>query len=179
MDDLVSKIGAFAVAFVFSLSPKHESVANIPEQVANPIVTIEDKYDFEKKDKHCLAVMIYGEAKGESFYGKAGVAWTAINRFNSYYYNSICDVVLNPDQYHAFQSKDLVQAASIGSIPKKANKAKWEESLRVAELAYDDIIPDPTYGAKYFLNPAKIKKTPRWVFKLKRKVVIGNHHFYG
>lgn len=128
------------------------------------------------KDKHCLAVMVYGEARGESFYGKAAVAWTALNRYDTLPYNDICAVVLAKSQYVALSKPNLAYSAK--SLKPPTDSPEWRESQKVAELAYDNIIPDPTKGATHFVNPRKLKHTPKWVRTFKLTTRIDNHTFY-
>ncbi len=174
MDDLVLKIGVLAVAFALWIKPQTEIEAATP----SPIIKTA-QLELEERDKHCLAVMVYGEAESETFYGKAGVAWTALNRYDRGHYNSVCGVVLQHNQFHAFRDTSLVKAATSSSSPKNADRKEWEESVKVASLAYDGVIPDPTKGSTYFVNPKKLKGQPKWLKKLTKKVIIDNHHFYG
>lgn len=175
-DNFLLKLGVVALLTGIWLKPP--VVEKVEAEPVKPVIQ-SIQYEFEQKDKHCLAVMIYGEARSETFYGKSGVAYVALNRYQSGHYNSVCQVVVNANQFHAFANSNLRVAALNQQTPKNVNTDSWEESKKVATLAYDEVIPDPTKGATYFLNPRKIKQMPRWVHKLKRTVVIDNHHFYG
>ena len=159
-----------AVGLLFKPPERPINVTVVPAPEAR--LEIEDMYT---EDKHCLAVMIYGEARGESFYGKAAVAWVALNRYDKLPYNSVCDVVVKKHQFTSVVGK-LKQAALAGFNP--AKNAEWLESQQVAELAFDNVIPDPTKGATHFLNPAKLKALPKWAKVFEKTVVIENHHFF-
>lgn len=141
------------------------------------IVVVEHE-DFSDVEKHCLAVMVYGEAEGESFQGKLGVAYVALNRYNTGKYEDICQVVLKTQQFKAVKKERFHEAIINKSTPRLANIRAWEESKEVANLVYDVKIPDPTKGALYFLNPHKLRAFPKWAYKLKKTAVIGRHYFY-
>lgn len=143
----------------------------------------EEKEDLYEKEKQCLAAMIFGEARGESFYGKVGVAYTAINRYETGRYLTMCAVVLDTHQYTSFSVRpNLVRVAT---NPEKRpilrnylEEEAWTESKLVAELVYDDIIPDPTKGATHFLAPKKLKTLPKWARVYTKTIQIENHTFY-
>jgi N-acetylmuramoyl-L-alanine amidase len=186
MDDLVSKIGVGAIALALWLKPVTEITASYSDiqqpmaEVSQPAPTVnEAQLEAEKKDIHCLAVMIYGEARGENFYGKAGVAWVAYNRYQKLPYDSICKVIMDTSQFHALQNTRFFTAVVNQKTPQSVNIKAWKESQKVAELVYNEIIPDPTLGSLYFVNPAKLKGKVLWLRKFKRKAAIENHHFYG
>lgn len=189
IDDFVGKVGICVVAFALWIKPVTQVTASYSAAELPPIEVVkqeptinEAQLEAEAKDKHCLAVMVYGEARGENFYGKAAVAWVAMNRYQNLPYNTMCQVVLDTDQFQAFDNKNFVVDATTGRAPSRANEkdeASWQESQKVAELTYDEIIPDPTYGAQYFINPKKMKRKAIWLRKFRQKVVIENHHFYG
>jgi spore germination cell wall hydrolase CwlJ-like protein len=168
MDKLILVIGILILLLAVSVKEPAKAEAKVLQPIEN----------FDAKDQHCLAVMIYGEARGENFYGKSAVAWTAVNRLDRMPYNGICHVVLS-GHYHAFRNNDFRVAATTGKAPSKLNAMAWKESTKVAKLVYEDTIPDPTKGATHFINPKKLKYKPKWTRKLKRTVVIDNHEFYG
>jgi len=143
----------------------------------------ENTEDLFEKEKQCLAAMVFGEARGESFYGKVGVAYTAINRYETGRYLTMCAVVLDTHQYTSFSVRpNLVGVATDPDrkpkIKNKIEEEAWEESKLVAELVYDDIIPDPTKGATHFLAPKKLKKLPKWARVYTKTAQIENHTFY-
>lgn len=167
MDNFILGVGVLSLLFGFAV----KEPAKAAETVLTPVE------NFDAKDQHCLAVMIYGEARGENFYGKSAVAWTAVNRLDRMPYNGLCHVVLS-GQYHALKKHDYRVAATTGKAPRKYNTVAWEESQKVAKLVYQDTIPDPTKGATHFVNPKKLKHRPQWTRKLKKTVVIESHEFY-
>lgn len=169
-DISVALIGLFVVALAIGWKPQPAKVVVVPIPESKIQVV-----ELNAEDKHCLAVMIYGEARGESFYGKAAVAWVALNRYDNYPYSSVCEVITKTHQFTSIRGK-LRQAALTGEPPVE-NRA-WEESVKVAELAYDNVIPDPTKGATHFLNPAKLRFLPKWARKFEKTIVIEHHHFF-
>lgn len=178
----LTKASIMFIALALWIKPVTNLGADVQVYAAQPTHTIVVETANEeavRKDKHCLAVMIYGEAGIDTFYGKAGVAWTAMNRFLNYPYSSLCQVIMREEQFKAMK-KSLYRLAAVNqTAPKGASKRNWEESVRVAELVYEDIIPDPTKGAEYFVNLKKLQGYPSWLRKLRKTVSIDSHTFYG
>lgn len=178
----LTKCSIMFLALALWIKPVTNQGAEVQVYSDKPIDTIvveTANQEAERKDKHCLAVMIYGEAGVDTFYGKAGVAWTAMNRFLNYPYSSLCQVIMEEEQFKAMK-KPLYRLAVINqTAPKGALKRNWEESVRIAELVYEDIIPDPTKGAEYFVNPKRLREYPSWLRKLRKTVSIDSHNFYG
>lgn len=179
----LTKCSIVLLAFALWIKPVTNIGANIQTYPAPPtdqIVVSTVNLEAENRDKHCLAVMIYGEAGIDTFYGKAGVAWAAMNRFLKYdNYSSLCQVILEEEQFKAIKKYVYKLAIATQTAPKGASKRNWEESVRVAELVYEDIIPDPTKGAEYFVNLKKLQGYPSWLRKLRKTVSIDSHTFYG
>ncbi|MGE5583620.1 MAG: cell wall hydrolase [Bacillota bacterium] len=113
-------------------------------------------------DTDLLARLITAEAGAEPFEGKVAVAAVILNRIQDVKFPAT--VAGNIFKPHEFES------VSNGLI--------WEQPTEDAYKAAVDAVKgwDPTYGAKYFYNPAKVQG-PSWVWS--RTVVgrIGNHVF--
>jgi N-acetylmuramoyl-L-alanine amidase len=113
-------------------------------------------------DIDLLARLITAEAGGEPFQGKVAVASVIINR-------------LDDNKFPGTIAGNIFQAHQFESV---SNGLIWQQptadSYKAAKAALNGW--DPTYGSKYFFNPAKLKG-PSWVWT--RKIVnrIGNHVF--
>lgn len=178
----LTKKALILLALAFWIKPVTNIGANVqayPAPSTDQIVVNSANLEAEKRDKHCLAVMIYGEAGIDTFYGKAGVAWAAMNRFLKYEnYSSLCQVILEEEQFKAIKKSVYKFAIATQTAPRGANKRNWEESVRIADLVYNEVIPDPTKGAEYFVNPKNLQGRPVWLRKLQKTVSIDSHNFY-
>lgn len=113
-------------------------------------------------DVRLLAMTINGEARGEPYVGQVAVGSVILNRVkNPSFPNSIAGVVYQP---LAFESVDTGQIYK--SIKPDAYKA-----ARDAMNGWD-----PTGGALYFWNPAKVSGSS-WIWRLKPTFKIGRHVF--
>ena len=138
----------------------------------------------DPKEAKCLAVTIYGEARGESEWGQVAVAWTAINRAVKH---RICSVVLAPKQYSAFNNNRVLRAAAQSLIlePPQKNKidnASWKMAVQIADSVLAKQVPDPTNGAQFYLSDKlmhlKHYHYPKWSREYTMVVQIDNHKFY-
>ena len=132
----------------------------------------------------CLAVTIYGEARGESQKGKIAVAYTVLNRAVN---KSLCQVALAPKQYSIFNNNPKLRAAAVSLhlFPDQKNvidERSWKESMEVAQVVMRKYIPDPTNGATHYLAPllmtSKHYAYPKWSRQYKLVAVIEGHRFY-
>lgn len=132
----------------------------------------------------CLAVMIYGEARGESKQGMVAVGYTALNRATK---STLCKVVLAPKQYSIFNNNHALQAVALSKLDTPTLKnsidaESWESSVEVANLVASRAVSDPTHGSTHYLAPTvmnlKKYKYPRWSKEYTLVKVIDNHRFY-
>ena len=130
----------------------------IPDTEAEPMQNSRGQNDL-----YLLARLISGEARGEPFLGQAAVGAVIMNRLNSKDFpNTIAGNVYKKGEF---------ESVSNGQI--------WEEvalsALKAAEAAISGY--DPTGGALYFYNPAKIHSKDNWIWT--RQVIgkIGRHVF--
>lgn len=151
---------------------------------AELITCIREPDPVDQTQVKCLAVMIYGEARGESAEGKAAVAHSALNRAKS---KTICEVVLAPKQYSVFNNNPTLRAAALSSIIEPAQKNSidadsWAQSARIAALVLQGKIADPTRGATHYIadHVMKLKgyRYPRWSKVYTQAAVIDNHRFF-
>jgi N-acetylmuramoyl-L-alanine amidase len=114
------------------------------------------------QDVNLLARLITAEAGGEPFKGQVAVASVILNRTaDSKFPGTIAGNIFKPHQF---------ESVSNGLI--------WEQPSNQAYKAANAALKgwDPTYGAKYFFNPAKVNG-PSWVWTRNIIQRIGNHVF--
>lgn len=135
-------------------------------------------------EEKCLAVTVYGEARGESEKGQIAVAYTVLNRAKN---KSLCQVALAPKQYSIFNNNpELVAAAKSQHIePRQQNpidQRSWERAVKVSRLVMQGLVPDPTNGATHYLAPAVMKvkryRYPKWSKQYTLVSTIDGHKFY-
>ena len=129
-----------------------------------------------------LSLLVYGEARGESLDGKAGVAWVAINRSKKkgWFGDTLKEVILKPYQFSCFLPDDP-NFAILKEIHQRyeeflENDVVFRECYYIAKGVFEGWIRDLTDGALYYHSRAI---SPRWSNAYSRKAEIGNHIFYG
>lgn len=161
-------LGAFFVPTVITMG-------QVPAIEYNKAARIQEK---------CLAVTIYGEARGESEAGQIAVAYTLINRAKK---KSICQVALAPKQYSVFNDNPKLKAAAtnLHILPYYKNsidQKSWERAVKIARLVMNRSVKDPTNGATHYLAPVLMKakkyRYPKWSKQYTVVSVIDGHKFY-
>jgi N-acetylmuramoyl-L-alanine amidase len=112
---------------------------------------------------YLLARLINGEAGGESFEGQVAVGAVIINRINSGKFpTTITDNVYQGRQFESVANGEIWRPLTTSS-------------LKAAEAALSGW--DPSGGALYFYNPAKIYSKYNWIWS--RPIInrIGAHVF--
>jgi N-acetylmuramoyl-L-alanine amidase len=178
MKILITPILCFAA---FALAP-----ANIPKcfkyvDHPPPVDIISANH---KKQIHCLAVTIYGEARSESEKGQIAVGYSALNRAKN---KTVCKVVLRPKQYSVFNNNDYLRrvAMDVSKEPNQKNdidKVSWNKAKEIAALVMNRKVQDPTHGSTHYIADKIMKKMhyryPKWTKEFKQVAVIGDHRFF-
>lgn len=123
-----------------------------------------------------MALTIWGEARGEPYEGKLGVAWVLRNRAKRWKFK-MSRVVLKAWQF-SFWNTDDPSRDDISDID--PDSPIWLECLKAASAAYFELGEDPTKGAIYYLNPLSLKSLPSWWDTdgdHMSEVAIGRHRF--
>ncbi len=132
-------------------------------------------------DLQLLALLVYGEARGESLDGKAGVAWVALNRVRKggWFGDTLKDVILKPYQFSCFLPDDpnftKLKAIANDFESNLAANDVFRECYYIARGVLEGWIRDATHGALYYHSK---KINPGWSSSYTRKAEIGNHIFY-
>lgn len=122
-----------------------------------------------------LTCLIYGEARGESWAGKCGVALTVQTRVeHPGHWNwgeNWREVILCPKQFSCFDDhnlSDMLKAYAARSV-------MWAECFSIAEKVYAgtmiSYIGSPTHYHAMSVHPS-------WTSKLTFLSDVGNHKFY-
>lgn len=140
-----------------------------------------------KKQKGCLAVAIYYEARSEEFAGQVAIGQVILNRVKSRKYpNSICGVVYqNAKRKHRCQ----FSFACDGKIDNPRHKRSWQQAIILASM----LSSKSGFGAylKHMLLTTQLDSKllrsthyhatyarPIWRKRLNRSGQIGQHIFY-
>jgi spore germination cell wall hydrolase CwlJ-like protein len=118
---------------------------------------------------------VYGEARGESAVGAAGVWFVARNRAIRYV-TDIKHQFLRPRQFSCFNPEDPNRGKLLEAH--RADPAGWARADAVCELCESSFLVDPTHGATHYYNPAVCdppwgRRHPDW----RELAVIGAHSF--
>jgi len=121
-----------------------------------------------------VALLLWGEARGETTAGMLAVAHVVLNRVarDGWYGGSVKEVVLKPWQFSAFNA---------GSVVRRLLEEHGEEMFldiarcrAVAELALAGLTIDPTGGATHYHAQGV---TPYWAGSMTKTAEIGGHIF--
>lgn len=151
-------------------------------------MTANDKESLKKlSDAQILAVVIYGEARGESREGKIAVGSVVLNRrafgithpkWGSLYGDTISEVITAPFQFSCFNGGDPNGTKCIWIAE------HWEKATE------ENAVLNDCYGIAQGLLGGEIKRNtnalyyhtlkarPAWRDKLTIETTIGNHIFY-
>lgn len=122
---------------------------------------------YTAEDRMLLAKLIHAEAEGEPYNGKVAVGAVVVNRIKSPIFpNTIKGVIYQIDDQGFYQFSPVEDGRLYSATPNK-------DSFNAADDALAGI--DPTGGALYFFNPAKIDN--RWLLSKPVIYKVGNHVF--
>lgn len=134
----------------------------------------------ELKQEKCLAVMIYGEARGEPVKGQVAVAYTAVNRAVN---KTVCKVVLAPKQYSIFNDnpylQEVARSKTLEPVQKNITDSRsWKQAVKIAKSVLKREVRDPTKGATHYLAYKSLNHIPRWSREFTKTAEIENHTFF-
>lgn len=144
---------------------------------------------FTEAELHCLALTIYGEARGETAEGMKAVAFVVVNRVaNRRFPNTVCEVALQPFQFEALAPSsplhDMARLALDGEMTFPDMNNNWirDKIHEIAYRVYHGQTEDITRGAMYFYAPrvqiALGRNHPQWIERKTLTRQIGGHNFY-
>lgn len=128
----------------------------------------------DDSELECLALNIYFESRSEPTKGQVAVAYTTLNRVaDKKFPDTVCGVVFQGGE----KKRGRCQFSwwCDGKSDRVHERKAWTNSVRIAQLAMQRRISDPTDGALFFHHE---RVNPNWsrIFELTAK--IGKHLFY-
>jgi N-acetylmuramoyl-L-alanine amidase len=145
----------------------------------------EDEIRVSLSDTQCLAVTLYGEARGESVEGRIAVGAVVRNRVAAQQ-KSVRMICLADRQFSCWnrdESSNHQRVLGAGErllIPDQPLRDPLlRECLFLAEGIVRGALTDNTDGATHYVTTKLYEsdRAPAWVHKLKTTVVIGQHTF--
>ena len=127
-----------------------------------------------------VAQTVYGEARGEPWNAKLGVANVILNRKKAkrrYFGRSIKTVVQKPQQFSCWNYSD-VNRSKIHNPLKYGSVDTWLECYVAARLVLTGKVIDNTRGALWYIDDTIIDHPPSWVAKLKLCARHGRLYFF-
>lgn len=143
-----------------------------------------DLVEVDPHEKKCLAVTIWGEARGESIIGQQAAGYTVINRATK---TPVCKVALAKFQYSVFNNNPALRLAAksltIDPHLKNATDQKsWKLALEVADDILSKRVADPTNSATHYIADKLMHqrgyKYPKWSKEYMQVASIGGHRFF-
>lgn len=127
---------------------------------------------FDERNRDCMALALYWEARGEGPLGMAAVGWTIMNRIDSAHFPSTaCAVVFQGGERPGCQFSWYCD----GKSDRPRDRRSWSLARRVATRLLTDPPPDPTGGALFYHSTGV--HSP-WHRTRRQTARIGGHVFY-
>lgn len=125
-----------------------------------------------------LAMLLWGEARGESYEGKIAVAWVVRNRVavssTRRFGSGWRGVMLRPRQFSCFLESDP-NAHKLRMPLRYESALVWDECYRAAAAVFFDLVPDPVAGADHYHTTGV---QPAWSRGVQPVATVGNHRFF-
>lgn len=144
---------------------------------------IDNKLFLSLPECELLALLIYGEARGEIYNGKLAVAHVIQNRANlfSWFGKNIKDVCLKKWQFSCFNPGEPSRKMLLDLAQSEQKPNTYYECLKAAKAVLSGNCTDITNGSTHYYAPkAMIPKDrkPDWANSMQEQCKIGNHIFY-
>jgi hypothetical protein len=173
-DDSLMMMAATSGFNIESFKPSPEEIAYHPSaEGLNFRYQGESQAEFEQRERRCLAIAIYFEARGEPQRGQVAVGQVILNRVRSPLFpETICGVVyqgqMNPGCQFSFTCDGRTD------VPR--NDAQWAQAQKIAKriTAGELWLPEVGYSTYYHANYVR----PDWTGDMSRIDTIGRHIFY-
>jgi RHS repeat-associated protein len=134
-----------------------------------------------------VARLIYGEAAGQPYIGKIGIAWVVRNRIakrSREFGLNLQQVVTRRWAFEAVtRNSPRYQESAQGLALSGLEKSEFVASLAAAELVLNGNVVDPTGGALWYMTPAAAETDEFWSGRIESGEVvqsaeIGGHLFF-
>jgi spore germination cell wall hydrolase CwlJ-like protein len=127
-----------------------------------------------------LALLVWREARNQTFQGMLAVAWSVRNRVMhspaAWWGHTWAGVILKPYQYSSFNHDN----PEVGLLPVEPADAVFAQCLMAAQRAYLNMNPElnPIGLATHYYAPKSVKTEPEWRATATFVATIGDHDFY-
>lgn len=121
--------------------------------------------------RDCLALVVFSEARGESYLGQAAVAQVVINRAKEAG-DGICEVAMKPGQFHGLERWPYPRR------PAEIDEKAWEKAREVAAAVIEGdyiVQPPACASATYFFRGSDSRES--WARDLIEVCRIDSHVF--
>ncbi len=131
----------------------------------------------EQEDDILLAMLIFGEARGEIKEAKIGVGSVVKNRAEhpGWWGKTLHDVILKPWQFSSFNYNDPNRGKLLFPLKHESNEI-WDECYLVSNGILNREIADNTQMSDHYFDDSI--KPPKWADPKKKTVKIGRLNFY-
>lgn len=126
------------------------------------------------------AQTVYGEARGEPWNAKLGVANVILNRKKArrrYFGRTIKTIVKKPDQFTCWSRRNVNYKKCHNPL-KYDSVDTWLQCYTAALLVLRGEVKDNTNGALWYIDESIIHDPPSWLAKLKLSAQHGKLFFY-
>ena len=169
----VNKVALLATATLSVLSlgacASHEAVPGTTATKARPTPP---EVPVSRRDKECMALNLYWEARGEGRKGMLAVGWVVLNRVDSQHFpDTVCAVVYQGGEQPPCQFSWWCD----GRSDRPRDYASWRASLAVAEELLSDPPPDITRRSLFYHSTSIAYP---WKRERVRTAQVGRHVFY-
>lgn len=124
-----------------------------------------------------LAMLVFGEARGETFEGKLAVANVPLNRLEAHGYGSdLTTIILRPWQFSCFNVKDPNRALLLTPLA-HGTEQTWSDCYYAAYLAMTRFSVDPSRRA-IFYRDASLTTVPADWGPVAETAAVGRLTFY-
>lgn len=120
-----------------------------------------------------MAQTVWGEARGESFQGKLGVAYVILHRTEREPWpDTVAEVCLQPKQFSTWNEQD---ANRIKAMLASLNDSSYQECLLACLGAVHGQFADPTGSADHYHATSV---SPSWAKGMQKTAQVGDHIYY-
>lgn len=133
----------------------------------------ESQAEFEERERRCLAIAIYFEARGEPVRGQVAVGQVILNRVRSPLFpETICGVVYQGQMQKGCQFSFTCDGKT--DIPRDNDQWALAQDISRQITAGELWLPEVGYSTYYHANYV----SPRWAGSMSKIDKIGRHIFY-
>jgi len=126
-----------------------------------------------------LALLLFREARGESYEAKVAVGCTVRNRtlHPSWYGKTYFEIITKKAQFTSIHPPDGIFDPNLVVYP-DPHDSTWKDCVLVAFDVIVGNVADPTGGALFYFDKSADKNPPPWATSYVHSADIGNFHFY-